>query len=220
MYYCKKCGFSVTGSSGKCPFCKADLTGEPDGENVFPEIPYKEQKNDLLIRLLALGTIIAAAICIAVNYFRQDDGWWSVYVSAGLLSAWFAVGITVKKHGNSLKAVLWQVCAGSCLIFLWDYWTGFAGWSLEFVMPILYICSFFLMTILVWFLHLKPQDYLLYLGWDLLLGMIPLGLLFGGMLEVTYPSVICVLVSITGFAVLILFRGAALRAELIRRFHL
>ena len=65
MYYCKKCGFSVTGSKEKCPFCRGDMTGEPDGENVFPEIPYKEQKNDLLIRLLALGTVTAAAVCIA-----------------------------------------------------------------------------------------------------------------------------------------------------------
>lgn len=220
MYYCKKCGFSVTGGTGKCPFCRGDLTGEPDGENVFPEIPYKEPKNGLLIRLPALGTVIAAGICIAVNYFRQEYGWWSGYVGAGLLSIWLAAGIAVKKHGNPLKAVLWQVCAGSCVIFAWDYWTGFGGWSLDFVMPILYICSLFLMTMLVRFLHLKPQDYLVYLGWDLLLGLIPLGLLLGGAVQVVYPSVICVLVSTVGSAVLILFRGTALRAELVRRFHL
>ncbi len=160
------------------------MTGEPDGESVFPEIPYKEEKNELLIRLLALGTVIAAATCIAVNYIWQDYGWWSVYVSAGLLSVWFAVGIAVKKHGNPPKAVLWQVCAGTCLIFAWDYCTGFHGWSLDFVVPILYICSLFLMTVLVRFLHLKPQDYLVYLGWNLLLGLIPLGLLLGGALRV------------------------------------
>ncbi len=220
MYYCKKCGFSVTGSKEKCPFCRGDMTGEPDGENVFPEIPYKEQKNDLLIRLLALGTVTAAAVCIAVNYIWQEYGWWSVYVSAGLLSVWLAVGIAVKKHGNPPKAVLWQVCAGSCLIVAWDYWTGFRGWSLDFVMPILYTCSLFLMTALVRFLHLKPQDYLVYVGWNLLLGLIPLGLLLGGVLRVIYLSVICVLVSVVGAAVLILFRGAALWAELGRRFHM
>lgn len=220
MYYCKKCGFRVTGSRGTCPFCRGDLTGEPDGENVFPEIPYKEQKNELLIRLLALGTVIAAAISVAVNYFLQEYGWWSVYVSAGLISIWFAVGIAVRKRRNVLKAVLWQVCAGSCLIFVWDYGTGFRGWSLDFVIPILDSCSFFLMAVLVGFLHLKPQDYLLYLGWDLLLGLLPFGLLLGGVLQVAYPSVICVLISITGLAFLVLFRGTALRAELTRRFHL
>lgn len=87
-------------------------------------------------------------------------------------------------------------------------------------MPILYTCSLFLMTALVRFLHLKPQDYLVYVGWNLLLGLIPLGLLLGGVLRVVYPSVICVLVSVVGAAVLILFRGVALWAELIRRFHM
>lgn len=220
MYYCKKCGFSVTGSTKKCPFCRGDLTGKADGENIFPEIPYTEPKNGLLIRLLALGTAIAVAICVAVNYFLQEYGWWSVYVGAGLLSVWLAVGIAVKKHGNPLKAVLWQACAGSCLIFAWDYWTGFRRWSLDFVLPVLYICSFFLMMVLVRFLHLKPQDYLLYLVWDLLLGLIPLGLLLTGALRVVCPSVICVLVSIAGAAALILFQGTALRSELARRFHL
>lgn len=220
MYYCKKCGFSVTGSRAKCPFCGSGLAGEPDGENVFPEIPYKEPKNELLIRLLALGTVIAEAVCIAVNFFLQEYGWWSVYVGAGLLSVWLAAGIAVKKRRNPLKAVLWQVCAGSCLIFAWDYGTGFRGWSLDFVLPVLYICSLFLMMALVRLLRLKAQDYLLYLGWNLLLGLIPLGLLSGGALRVAGPSVICVLVSVVGFAVLILFRGAEVRAELGRRFHL
>lgn len=220
MYYCKKCGFSVTGSTGKCPFCRGDLTGEPDGENIFPEIPYKEQKNERLIRLLALGTVIAAAICIAVNYLWQEYGWWSVYVSAGLLSVWCAVGIAVKKHENPLKAVLWQVCAGSCLIFAWDYWTGFRGWSLDFAMPVLYICSLFLMIALVRVLHLKPEDYLVYVGWNLLLGLLPFGLLYDGVIQVPYPSVICAMISIVGLAALILFRGDVLWAELVRRFHL
>lgn len=220
MYYCKQCGFNITGTGKKCPFCQGDLAGEPDGENVYPEIPLKGWKSTLIIRLFALGTIIAAAICVALNYCRQEYGWWSVFVVAGLLSVWIAVGIAIKKHGNPLKAVLWQVCVGSVLILAWDYWTGFWGWSLDFVIPILYTCSLFAMSLLILFMRLKPQDYLVYLGWNLLLGLIPLFMLFFGGLRVVYPSVICVLVSIVGFAVLILFKGTALRAEVVRRFHL
>lgn len=220
MYYCRKCGFYITGTAKKCPFCQGDLSGEPEGENIFPEIPFKEPKSGFLIRLSALGTIIAAAVCIAINYSWQEHGWWSAFVTAGLLSVWIAAGIAIKKHGNPLKAVLWQVCAGSLLILAWDYWTGFRGWSLDFAMPVLYICSSAMTLMLVWFMRLKPQDYLVYLVWNLLLGLIPLALLFGGALRITLPSVICVLVSTAGLAVLVLFKGSALWAEIIRRFHL
>lgn len=220
MYYCKKCGFSLTGTAKKCPFCQSDLMGEPDGETVFPEIPMKELQEGMFIRLLALGTIIVAAVCIAVNDTWQKYGWWSAFVAAGLFSVWIVAGIAVKKHSNPLKAVLWQVCVGPLLAFAWDFWTGFRGWSVDFFMPILYICSLLVMSIIVRFTHLKPQDYLLYLVWNLLLGLIPLVLLFGGMLRITYPSVICVLVSVVGFAGLVLFKGPALKAEWIRIFHL
>lgn len=220
MYDCKKCGFHLVGTATKCPFCQGELTGESGEANVFPDIPFKEPQYDVLIRLLAFGTIVAVAVCIAVNYSVQETGWWSLFVAAGLLSVWIVVGIAVKKHSNPLKALLWQVCVGSLLALAWDYWIGFLGWSLDFVIPILYICSFLIMMLLVRFMHLKPQDYMLYLAWDLLLGVIPLSLLLCGMLRVTYPSLICVVVSIVGFTGLVLFKGPVLRAEFIRIFHL
>lgn len=220
MYYCEKCGFSLRGTRKKCPFCQGDLSGEADEEDIFPEIPLKEQQNDSVFRMLALGTLIVAAVCIAINYSWRSYGWWSAFVAAGLFSAWLVVGIAIRKRGNLPKAVLWQVCVNSVLALIWDFCTGFRGWSVDFVIPILYSCSYLMMAAMIGFLHLKPYDYLKYLGWMLFLGVIPFGLLLGGMLRVAWPSVLCVLTSAIGFAVLALFEGAALKAECIRIFHL
>ena len=71
-----------------------------------------------------------------------------------------------------------------------------------------------------WVLRLRPSDYLLYLGLCVLSGFLPLIPLLCGALWTIYPSVICVGFSAVLLSTLILFRGPALRAEIIRRGHL
>ena len=69
-------------------------------------------------------------------------------------------------------------------------------------------------------LRLRASDYLLYLGICVFAGFLPLIPLLCGMLWMVYPSVICVSFSAILLSALILFRGSALKAELIRRTHI
>lgn len=220
MYYCRKCGFSLTGTAQQCPFCQNELVGEPEEEDVFPYIPFKEKPHWLLIRLLALGSIIAAGACMAVNVSLPKSGKWSLFVAAGLVSVWISGGIACRKRSNLPKAVFWQICIDSLLTLAWDYWTGFWGWSVNFVLPVLYSCSLLAMFLLIHFMKLPPQDCLFYLILNILLGFVPLILLLCNVLWVPYPSAICLFVSIVSLAILLLFHGKELMGELERRFHL
>jgi len=139
---------------------------------------------------------------------------------AGLASGWLTVGIAVKKRAKPLKAVFWQICVLSILALAWDYGTGWRGWSLDYVLPILYICTLLAMAVIAGVLHLDPSDCLLYLVLNILLGLVPLVLLLTGTLRVVYPAMICAAVSLILLAVLILFEGHALKSELLRRLHL
>ena len=72
--------------------------------------------------------------------------------------------------------------------------------------------------LLVWHWEIR-----LYLGLCVLAGflpLIPLIPLLCGALWMIYPSVVCVGFSAVLLSTLVLFRGAALRAEIIRRGHL
>jgi len=174
----------------------------------------------MLIRLLALATVIAGVGCAAVLLCLPEYRMAALSGIAGLTSGWLTVGIAVKKRGKPLKAVFWQVCVLSILALAWDYGTGFRGWSLDYVLPILYTCTMLAMALIAWFLHLRASDYLLYLIMNILLGLIPLILLLIGALRVVYPAVVCAAVSTIFLAVLILFEGHALKGELLRRLHL
>jgi len=176
--------------------------------------------HQLLFRLLILGTVTAMVACAAVLFCLPEHGVAALSGIAGLASGWLTVGVAVKKRGKPLKAVFWQVCVLSILVLAWDYGTGYRGWSLDFVLPVLYTCTMFAMALIARILHLRASDYLLYLVLNILLGLIPLVLLLCGVLRVVYPAVISAAVSTIFLAALILFEGHALKGELMRRFHL
>lgn len=219
MLYCRKCGFHLTGSPECCPFCRGELEGECQ-EEVFPRIPDRESPYKIFMMFLTLGMAAALAVCITINLVLPQSGSWWMFVAAGLFSGWIAVAIALKKRGNLLKLVLWQVCAVSLLVLLWDWWTGFWGWSVSFVLPILYTFTLFVLSAAVVFLRLSAQDYLFYLLWDILLGGIPLTMLLCGAVRIALPSLICVACSLLFLLWLAMFRKAALKEELARRLHL
>jgi len=197
------------------------LTGEAGADGgVYPDIPFSGTPHWLLLRLLILASVVAAVVCIAVLLCLPEYSIAALSSLAGLASGWLTVGLAVKKRGKPLKAVFWQVCVLSILILAWDYGTGRRGWSLDFVLPVLYICTMFAMAVIARLLHLRPADYLLYLVLNILLGLVPLVLLLCGVLRVVYPAVICAAVSLVFLAVLVLFEGPALKGELLRRLHL
>lgn len=221
MRYCEKCNVKLTGEIRRCPLCQGTLTGEADREgNAFPDIPLTRNPHWLLVRLLALATVVSGAVSLAVNVILPEQGWWSLVVIAGLLVGWLTVGIAVKKRRKPLKAILWQECIVSALIFVWDYRTGYVGWSVDFVLPVLYTCMTFAMFVIARLMRLRVQDYLFYLTLNILIGLVPAALLLLGVIRTVYPSVICAAVSVIALSALVLFVGSALKDELIRRMHL
>lgn len=221
MRYCEKCGVHVLGTLRSCPLCQGPLGGEPDpAEDVFPPVPLLGRLHAPLLRLLVLLTVTGAAACGAVLLCTPRYGWAALSVLAGLASGWLTVGIAINKRKKPFKAVFWQICSLSLLAVAWDWGTGFSGWSLDFVLPVLYACTMLAMTVIARLLRLQVQDYLVYLMMDILLGLLPLLLLLRGTVRVVYPAAVCVAVSLVLLAVLVLFEGPALRGELRRRLHL
>jgi len=173
-----------------------------------------------VLRLLFLAAAAAAAVCGAVLLCAPRYSWPALSVLGGVGSGCLSVGIAVRKRKKPFKAVFWQICVLSVLAVAWDYGTGFRGWSLDFVLPILYACTMLAMAVTARLLRLQVQDYLVYLMMDILLGLLPLLLLVSGALRAAYPAAVCVSVSLILLAVLVLFEGPALRGELRRRLHL
>ncbi|QAT50344.1 hypothetical protein EQM14_11545 [Caproiciproducens sp. NJN-50] len=221
MLYCKNCRVRLPGSYRRCPLCQGDLSGEADENgNVFPTIPLHTDAEHALMVWLSFCSIAAAAVCTAVNLVLPSGGWWFLFVIGGIGSFWISLILVLKKRKNIPKTILWQVGVLSILAYVWDRFTGFQGWSLNYVLPILCTSAMVAMSVIARARKLDIQSYIFYLIIDCVFGILSFILLVMGKVAVMIPSAICFASTIIFLAALLLFEGKALFAEIQRRFHL
>ena len=221
MLYCKNCGIRLPGKYVRCPLCKGELTGSAEENgNVFPPIPPRRETGRSLLVWLAFGSVAAAAISMAVNLILPSGGWWFLFVLGGIGSVWLSLALVLKKRRNVPKTILWQCGLLSVLAFVWDLLTGFRGWSLDYVFPILCTGSMIAMAVTAKARKLNIQSYILYLVIDCVFGLLSFTLLVMGKIQVAIPSAVCFASTVIFLAALLFFEGKALLAEIQRRFHL
>lgn len=221
MKFCIKCGTSVTGHRKTCPLCQGPLTGEAEpGGEVFPVIPGVYQQHDLFFRILMFASIAAGIIALAVNLMLPASGWWSLFVLLGIACAWVSTALAVRKRHNIAKGMMYEVAAASVLSVLWDWVTGWHGWSIDYVIPCTCLAVMACLAVLYRVLNIPVRDYLIYFTLNAVFGIIPIIFYFTGRLIVIYPSLICTAVSLISLVALVIFQGEAMRAELKRRLHI
>lgn len=221
MKTCEKCAVTVAGDAIKCPLCQNALTEEEQEQDaVFPFIPIVKYEYSLLYRILQLCSAFAVIVSCIVNWMFPKSGLWSLFVVAGVACVWISISIAVRKRHNILKNMAYQVSIISVLSVLWDLFTGWRGWSTDFVIPIAFACAMVATTILARVLKMQVGDYIIYLFLLILYGIIPTAFVLSGLSGIVYPSLICVAGSLLSLAVLLIFEGKNMIEELKRRLHL
>lgn len=221
MKTCVKCAITVSGNFDKCPLCQNTLIGEePDNNEVFPFVPFVIYEHNLLYRLLLLFSAIIIIVSGAINWMLPQGGFWSLFVIAGVACVWLTVGIAIRKRGNILKNITYQVTIISILAILWDFFTGWHGWSIDYVIPITFAAAMSATSILARVLKMQIENYIIYLFLLILYGIIPTIFVLSGWSKIIYPSLICVSGSLLSLATLFIFEGKNMIEELKRRLHL
>jgi hypothetical protein len=103
---------------------------------------------------------------------------------------------------------------------LWDWSIGWLGWSIDFVIPGICVVAMVVMAIAAKILKIGVRDLLVYLFIDIIFGFIPIIFILTGVLNVGFPSVICVATSAISLSALILFYGDNMREELKKKMHI
>lgn len=218
MKYCRHCKVSVTGHWRQCPLCQHALSGE-DTAAPFPEIQEPPSKK-IVVRLLLFLSMVPVALCALINLALPDSGVWSLFVAAGVLCMWLSLGIAFLKRHTVLKNIAWQAFVLSVLAILWDHFTHWHAWSVNFVVPSILLITMLLTPLLAVVLQLTPGAYLVYFCIVSLFGLVPVAFLLLGIATVPLPSIICVGVSLISLIALVVFSGRTMLDELYRRLHL
>lgn len=212
MRLCEKCGVTVEGAMKYCPLCQAE-TRKLDGDTreTFPSIPTVYKKYNLFFRILIFASVVAGVVSVTVNLLIPTPVFWAFFVLVGIACMWVMLAISVRKRRNIPKSILYQVVVVSLLAVLWDAITGWHGWSLNYVLPIVCTGAMIAMSVIARVLNLHFEDFIIYILIDAVFGIVPVIFLISGHVQAPIPSFCCVAGSVISLAALFLFEGERMK---------
>ena len=145
-----------------------------------------------------------------MNFLATPQMWWAGYATAGVFCAWLLIRVGYQKRKNPLKNSMWQLIFIMIGAILWDYATGWIGWSVDFAIPLAVLLNGATMQILARAYKMEVSEYLFYLMQSGAAGIVPAILWLTGTVRITWPSVICVGLSVLYLIGLFFFRGKIL----------
>lgn len=221
MKTCEKCKVTVPEPKKHCPLCGGMLLGGDGTEaETFPSIPTIYRQYSLYFRILILVSVAAGVISVMVNLLLPQSGGWSLIVVLGILCMWVTLSTAIRKKSNISKNILWQAVILSLLLAGWDFFSGWHRWSVNFVLPAVYISAMLGIAIVNLVLRMKAEDYVIYLLIDILFGLLPLVFFLTGLANVGWLCLISVAVSVLSLTSIFLFSEINVLQELKRRLHL
>lgn len=221
MRRCPDCTVQVEGDWIRCPLCGTALVGEPV-PGPYPAVPLRFSRRRVLkvLTLTSLGVIVLSFIA-QLLFGTDDDGIGALRsVWLGIVTTWLVVVMAVSKRRNLAKFIVYLVVAAGGVCVYWDYLSGWDGWSLTFVVPIVCAASIVGLLITARVVRMELGDYVVYSGLTVLLGLTPIVFLALGWVGTVIPSAICGGLSLVVVVLLLTVRGGAVRHELATRLHL
>lgn len=189
-------------------------------ENDFPGYYEKPSRRALMgLKIFTFTCTAAVVICWMINYLLTFGRWWAGYVTAGVFCTWLLIMVGYRKRKNPLKNGMWQLVIVSAGSLLWDVFTGWQGWSVDYVIPLAMLVNMLSMVIISAAGKMEVSEYLFYLIQAGACGLIPFVLLAAGAASVPYPSVICSGVSLLFLLGLVLFKWKDFTREMQKKFR-
>lgn len=194
-----------------------------EAEPVEAEFPEAQGTKELEMKVYKMFTflcLIAIVFMIDLDFSYRPTVRWTLFSAGGVASMWLASTIGFFKRYNLLKNAMWQLVIMTLVSILWDCLTGWRGWSVDFVVPIVSMAILFFMTVVAAVQKWSAKEYMSYLVMASVYGLVlPLLLLIFGVLRLQLPSLIGIAVCFLFLAGILLFKWKEFREEMHKKFH-
>ena len=188
-------------------------------KNEFPAYGEKQKlvkkENQRVVQTFSFLCLSVAVICGMINFMTAGTLNWFWFAGAGCACAWLVVMVAYFKRRNILKNEMWQLLIISVIAILWDHFIGWMGWSVDFVLPFGALAVQFSIPVIAKVNRLEREEYLFYLVQAGIAGVIPMILVWTGIVKFVYPSVVCAGISFLTLAALFIF----CQKDTLREFH-
>lgn len=192
-------------------------------EKVEPEFPMPQMPSEQEMKVYKvysfLCLVLAAAMVVTDLNFHPRIRW-TWFTAGGVATMWIASSIGFFKRYNLLKNVMWQLLIGSIICFIWDGFTGWHGWSVDLVLPILSVATLTGMFVIAKVQKSPVREYLIYEIMAAVYGLIlPVILLVCGVVRKPTVSMFGALICFLFLVGVILFKGREFKEEMHKNLH-
>lgn len=209
------------GPADRCPLCQGSLEGTAENEEkMFPDMSRIHSRIMLGFRIFTFLCIAVVILAGAVNLLLADKSFWSGFVAAAVVCIWTLTAVAFRKRRNLLKSSLWEMVLLCGMFFLWDFLTGYDGWSVEYAIPFAVLAAQTIMGIAAAAFRMPVSYYMIYFLLAGAVGLMPPVLLAFGVIHTAPPAVLCGTVSLLILAALLIFQGRSVREEIRKKLHL
>ena len=186
----------------------------------FPEVRATKELEMKVYKFFTFVCLVAIVFMIDLDFNYRPTVRWTLFSAGGVASMWLASTIGFFKRYNLLKNAMWQLVIMSNVSILWDWLTGWRGWSIDFVVPIVSMAILLFMVVVAAVQKWPAKEYMSYLVMASLYGLIlPLLLLVFGAVQLRLPSLVGIAVCFLFLAGILLFKWKEFREEMDKKFH-
>ncbi|KMZ53532.1 DUF6320 domain-containing protein [Dorea sp. D27] len=189
-------------------------------EPVYPEEVQMNYEGKKFFKYFSFCCIAAIVVGIMLNAIISPERHWAAFVAAGAFSMWLALAIGFFKRHNLLKNAMWQLLVVSTGCIVWDAFTGWHKWSVNFVLPSVCVIIELSMLIISRLQSHTAREYMIYYvmasAYSIL---VPFILLLTKVITITTPAVICAGLSFLFLLALVIFKGREFKEEMHKKFH-
>lgn len=226
MRRCPECNIEIGDPVSRCPLCgaKLEVTGdEQTGAFLYPAFSEHDKPRSsfpFLAKLFSFLSLITVGVCTLIDLLIAHRLTWSLYVTGAVVMLWGTVGLHLLAKINLNNMLLNDVCAVSLYLILVDHLSGWGRWSIDYVIPILYIGIMITTVILAVIFKVYWREYILSLVVVCILGIGPLLIFLNSRSPIRFLCLAAALLAAALAVGLLFFAGGKLFSEWRRRMNI
>lgn len=217
MTKCKKCDIELDTLGSSCPLCGTKITKNAD--STYPEIKSK-LTSSFVKKLLRFIVIFVSLAVLLINKMLTPNIKWSGFVIAGLISMYIIFRGIMRGRKRMLTMAFYMCFLIILITIFWDYYIGYRGWSLNYVLPSICISYGIFLIVLRFVSYFAFRENSNYIYLNVLLEFVPLVLYYTGYVTFKPLSLISAILGIVNLLILVLFDTTKFKNDLEKNLHI
>ena len=217
MNRCKKCDVLIDSPGNNCPLCYSRLQGKTS--SAYPTINPKIKSN-IVKRIILLIVIVSSALVLFLNRLIVPSFNWSSFVIGALITTYIVLRSIMLTKSKIISKMFMLNFLAIALAIIWDYYTGFHGWSLNFVLPSLCIFYGLFLILLRIISHYVYNEYSTFIYLNILLEFLPILLFYFDIITFEPLASISCIFGVINIAIIFIFDFKRFKVDLEKKLHI